>query len=145
MKNAEGVLSLYGGAETWKADHDTVMAAYRMEEVAALGVMAYQFLSGVDAAWQEHVAAGQIAYDEGDDQRIGRLYGLWVETTERYLVPIDRIIQAGLEVKGSDHLRLLLEEARAILESRVLEANIRPIDELLPLARGNPRPECYGR
>ena len=37
------------------------------------------------------------------------------------------------------------EEARAILESRDLEHQMRPIEEILPLVKGNPQPERYGR
>jgi hypothetical protein len=44
-------------AEPWKADHDSAMRSFEMEEIVAVGNMAYQVVSYIDVTWQEYVAA----------------------------------------------------------------------------------------
>ena len=144
MRNAEQILKAYAEAEPWKKDHDAAMRCFEMDEVIELGNLAFRFLSYVDAAWQERVAAGKIPYTEEDDRQIGKLYETWVNITEQDLVEIEKLTREGFEVRGATSLIVQFEEARSLLESRALEAEMRPIEEILPLARGNPRPERYG-
>lgn len=145
MKNAELVLAAYAEAEPWNPDHDAAMRCFEMEEVIAVGNFAYEFVCHADAAWQDHVAAGKLPYKEENDQQFGENYRKWVEITERNLDEIEKLTRDGYEVKRADELMAHLEEARGILESRDLEAEMRPIEEILTLAKGNPRPERYGK
>jgi hypothetical protein len=69
---------------------------------------------------------------------------VWVEISEHKLDEIERLASEGYQIRGADEFLTHLEEARAILASRDLEAEMRPIEEVLPLAKGNPRPERYG-
>jgi hypothetical protein len=142
MTIAERILSAY--AEPWTANHDAGLRCFEVEQVLAAGNLAFELVIAVDAAWQDHVAAGDLPFTEEDDRRIGDLYRQWVEVSERNQVAIAELIEGGCDLKGADEFLTHLEEARSILESRSLEAEMRPIEELLPLARGNPRPERYG-
>ena len=50
MRNAEGILAAYDEAEPWKADHDLAMQCFEMEEVIAVGNMAFEFVPFIDAS-----------------------------------------------------------------------------------------------
>ena len=145
MRNAERILAAYDEAEPWKADHDAAMQWFEMEEIIAVGNMAFEFVSFIDASWQDHVASGRVPFKEEDDQRIGQYYRKWVEISERRIDEIETLTREGYEVQGADRFLSNFEEARAVLESRDLEHQMRPIEEILPLVRGNPQPERYGR
>ncbi len=79
MRNAERILAAYDEAEPWKADHDTAVQCFEMEEVLAVGNMAYDLVSFIDAAWQDRVARGKVLFKEEDDRRIGESYRKWIE------------------------------------------------------------------
>jgi hypothetical protein len=144
LRNAERILAAYAEAEPWKADHDAAMRSLEMEEIVAVGNMAYEVVSYIDATWQDYVAAGRVSFDEGYDRQIGDLYRTWLEISDRKLDDIGSLAREGYEIRGVDAFRTHLEEARAILASRDLEPEMRPIEEVLPLVKGNPRPERYG-
>jgi hypothetical protein len=144
MRNAERILAAYAEAEPWKADHDAAMRSLELEEVIAVGNLAFEVVSFIDATWQDHVATGRVPFRDEDDRRVGQLYRRWVEISERKLDEVERLAREGYEIRGADAFRTHLEEARAILESRELEAHMRPIEQILPLVKGNPRPERYG-
>ena len=145
MRNAERILAAYDAVEPWRADHDTAMQCFEMEEILAVGNMAYDLVSFIDAAWQDRVARGKVLFTEEDDRQIGELYRKWIEVSERKVGDIGRLAHEGYEVHGADTFLTHLEEARAILESRALEDHMRPVEDILPLAKGNPRPERYGK
>lgn len=145
MRNAERILAAYAEAEPWKDDHDAAMRCFEMEEVIAVGNLAFQFVSYIDAAWQDLVVAGKVLYQEEEDRQISQFYRRWAEITERNLDEIKKLTQDGFEIKGVDQCLNHFEEARGVLESRVLEAEMRPIEEILTLSKGNPRPERYGK
>lgn len=144
MRNAERVLAAYAEAEPWQDDHDAAERCVEWEEVVAVANAVFRLVSTIDAAWQGRVMAGAVPYRDEDDRRIGELYRLWVETSERRLGEIEALGREGFEVQGADEFLVHLDEARSLLEARALEAEMRPIEEVLPLARGNPRPERYG-
>jgi hypothetical protein len=145
MELAERILTTYDEAEPWKADHDAAVQCLEMEKVVALGNRAYDLLSDFVAFWQDYVARGVLPFNKKDDRRHGDAYRTWVETSMRKLGEIEKLTRDGHEIKGADELRAHLEEARSILESRALEDQMRPIEEILHLAKGNPRPERYGK
>lgn len=145
MQTTERILTAYAEAEPWKADHDAAMRCLGMEENIAVGIAVLKLIACYEAAWQEHVATGKVPYDEAEDIRIGQFYQRWLQATERSLEEIQKLNEQGYEVKGTDELLIHLEEARSILESRILEVEMQTIEEVLPLAKGNPRPERYGR
>ncbi|HWE39225.1 MAG TPA: hypothetical protein VG406_21935 [Isosphaeraceae bacterium] len=144
MRNAERVLAAYAEAEPWREDHDAAGRCFELEEVVAVGNLAFQLIVSIDAAWQGRVAAGLVPYRDEDDRRIGELHRMWVEASERRLGEIEALGREGFEVQGAEEFLIHLDEARSLIESRALEAQMRPIEEVLPLARGNPRPERYG-
>jgi len=145
LKNAERILAAYAEADSWEVDHDDAIRCFDMEELIAVGGLAFEFLSFVESAWQDHVSAGKIEYQEEDDRQIGRLYQKWVEITERNVAEVEKLTRNGFQVKGADQFFVDLEEARSLIESRTLEAEMLPIEEILPLAHGNPRPERYSK
>jgi hypothetical protein len=145
MTNADRILAAYDEAEAWKADHDASMQSFDMQEVIVFGNMAYEFISFIDATWQEYVARGKLLFKEEDDRQIGEFYRKWVEISERRIDEIGRLTRKGYEIQGADRFLTLLEEARAILESRALEGAMRPIEDILLSVKGNPRPERYGK
>jgi hypothetical protein len=135
MELAEQILAASDEAEPWKADHDAAMRCFEMEKVIAGGNRAYDLISDFVAAWQDYVARGELPFVEEEDRRYGDFYRIWVETTERKLGEIEKLTGAGYEVKGADKLRAYLEEARSILESRALEDQMRPVEEILHFPR----------
>jgi hypothetical protein len=143
MTPAEQFLAAYAGVEPWKANHDAAIRCFEVEDRIALGILAYQVVTYVDAAWQERVAEGKLRFEEENDRRIGKLYRTWVEISERNLAAVEELIRDGFEVKGADEFLARLEEARSLLESRDLESEMRPIEKIQTLERGNPRPERY--
>jgi hypothetical protein len=145
MKNADRILAAYDEAEPWKADHDASMQCFEMEEVIAVGNLAYELISFIDATWQQYVARGKVLFKEEDDSQIGQFYRKWVEISERRIVEIESLTREGSEIQGADRFLILLVEAKAILDSRELEDQMRPIEDILPLVKGNPRPERYGK
>ncbi len=145
MKNAERILAAYTQAEPWKADHDAAMQCFEMEEILAVGDLALRLIFHRDAAWQEHVASGKIPYKKDEDVQIGDFYKSWVEVSERMLSVIKALADVGFVVNGADDFELQLEEARSLLDSRILETEMRPVEDILPLVKGNPRPERYGK
>jgi hypothetical protein len=145
MTNVERILAAYAEAEPWKADHDDARFCFRAEEVIAIGNAGFMLVTRIDAAWQDHVAGGRLPFKEEDDRQVGEFYRMWVAASERLLPLIEELGRDGFEINGVDEFLTHLEEARSILESRALEAEMRPIEEVLPLAKGNPRPERYGK
>ena len=143
MTIAERILSAYAGAEPWPTNHDDALRRFEMEQVIAAGNLAFDLITGWDATRQDHVAAGRFPHREEDDRLIGEHYRMWLEISERNRLAIEELVQGGFDPKGADAFLARLEEAWSILESRALEAEMRPIEELLPLAKGNPRPERY--
>jgi hypothetical protein len=147
MRTGERFLAAYASAEAalWKADHDAAMRCFEVEEFLAAGNLAFKLGTFIEATWQGHVAEGSLPYKEEVDREIGEFYRSWVEITERNLAKLRQLEEEGFDVKGADEFLAHLEEARCILESRALESEMRPVEEILPLAKGNPRPERYGR
>lgn len=144
MKIAEQILEAYAKADPWKLDHDDAMRCFEMEEIIAVGNMTYKLVSYIVATWQDHVVAGSVPYQDEDDRQISQFYQSWVTVSERNLSEIEKLTRNGFEVKGSEEFATHLAEARSIIESRALEAEMRSIEEILPLANGNPRPDRYG-
>ncbi len=131
MSNADRILAAYDEAEPWKTDHDSSMQCFEMEEVIAVGHLAYELVSFVDATWQQYVARGKILFKEEDDRQIGQLYRKWVEISERRIIEIESLTREGYEIQGADRFLTLLEEGKAILDSRELEHDMRPIEDIL--------------
>lgn len=145
MKNAERILAAYALAEPWQEDHDDALRCFEAEEFLAVGNLAYDLLTYVETTWQDRVAAGLIPFNDEDDRQLGALYRIWVEASERKLDEIQTLTRKGYDLQGDETFLAHLEEARSLLEARSLEAEMRPIEEILPLVQGNPRPERYGK
>ena len=82
----------------------------RMEEIIAVGNMAYEFVSFIDATWQDHVARGKVLFKEEDDSQIGQLYRKWVEISERRIEEIGRLAREDYEVQVRDRFLSHLEK-----------------------------------
>ncbi len=144
MTSAERILAAYAESESWKSEHDLAMRCFEAEDFIVLGDLAFRRVTRADADWQERVSSGAIPYNESDDAKIGMCYQLWIEITDRNLIAIEAQSLDGYEIKGLGELRALLAEAIAMLESRSLESAMHSVDDILHLAKGNPRPARYG-
>lgn len=77
---------------------------------------------------------------EASDSR----YDRWIQRAARDLDEARRLARDGDDIAGIDELAEALEEARAMAANRELEADIRPIEDLIRNARPeNPRPGRY--
>ena len=130
-----------GGSED---DPDRIIECFELERRIAAGQMAWRLIADVSSAWQARVAEGQFSVDASFQGRLEDSYRHWIAITEEVLNEAGDLSRVGLTIRGFGELSILLEEAHAILESSEIEEEMRPFEEILPLVRGNPRPDLYG-
>jgi hypothetical protein len=149
MHTAEAFLAVFE-SEPWATARATVSsgggpsASPDTEELVEAANSVYRLISKTEASWQNSVASGVTAYREDEDRQFGDLYRRWSEVCKKYVPRLRELARGESPSEGLDELLGHFEEADALLAARELEASMRPIEEILPLAAGNPRPERYG-
>jgi hypothetical protein len=111
--------------------------------VAANGF--YSVMLEMEAWFVASVASGKWRNGETEDRSFTRGYRRWLEACNKAIVDLNVATSEGSQDERVQELMRNIEDVRCVLESRELEGSMRPIDEILPLALGNPRPERYGR
>jgi hypothetical protein len=141
----EKLIQTYADRESWIEDHRDAMKCYELEDMIASGVMLMANLTTLDENLQQAVMDDK---DELAEEILGKMPGLYrriVKASEFYLGVAESFIRKGYSVARIGEFRAALEEARCIADSLEFEQHIRPIEELIPLARpGNPDPSRYG-
>jgi hypothetical protein len=140
------LLSAYADLEPWKRDHDEAQSCLDVEENLAWGVNLYRGLLE-----RESRKSLQISRDFDQEEaasffaEMTQFYQMWLNASEVYLDAARSFVGSGYVVDGLDAFEQTVEEARCLLGNLALESEIRPIEELIALAKPeNPRPERYG-
>lgn len=135
----------YAESEPWKIDHDMAMRCRDIEEAMVWGGRLFRAASEDEARFQDRVFRGELSPDDPTLGQIEEVYRILASAFEMVLESAERIASHGFAVEGLDDFRLVVEEARCMVGSFDIEAEIRPVEELLPLCQGNPNPERYGK
>jgi hypothetical protein len=138
------LVSAYAESEPWKIEHDRAMQCRDIEDALIWGERLLRAVSEDEKRYQARAARGERAAGDLIQTQIEESYRILGSAFELVLESAEALNAHGFAVEGLDHFRLVVEEARCLLDSFDIEAEMRPTQELSHLARGCPRPERYG-
>lgn len=145
VETTRGLLSAYADKESWNREHDQAQLCLEVEEKLAWGIWIFQGLLDFEARIQSHALKRPGPEMNRLLDVIPTFYQRWVEESAFYLEQARQLQAAGGDVEGVEAFEATLEEARCLIGNLKLEDEIRPIEELIGLARGESDPFCQAR
>ncbi|MEO6810908.1 MAG: hypothetical protein ABI353_17490 [Isosphaeraceae bacterium] len=138
------LVTAYAESEPWKTEHDRAMQCQDLEEAMIWGSRLFRAVVEVDEWNQARAIRGEPGPGNVIQDQIEKSYQILALACDRVLKSADALTAHRFAVEGLEEFRLLVEEAWCMAAGFEIEAEMRPIEELLPLAKGCPRPERYG-
>ncbi len=135
----------YLDPRTRHEDRDMALRVAELEGLLSRSMRLYRRLQEAEAALQGAVFSGFADADNPFFAQADRIYRDLIPGLVDLAAMGQALADAGHPVAGLDEFIAMAEEADAMLGSRDVEPEIRPIEELVPLARpGNPDVARYG-
>jgi hypothetical protein len=111
-------------AESWKPDHDAVMACYALGDYIQLGLRHFRSIRDEDEAWSRKVQTGAIPFDAKIARYLRDRYDWWIKPCDGVLKCIQTFERdLDLIVENGDEFRKARALVRGILAT--------PIDEVI--------------